>query len=1391
MNHTPMQLAHTLKWTQKSESQVPLRIRPMSALKLFVLLSAAWHAYAAVCPRQPHPSTCYGSITKNLEELAGDALTKFHKDGLMYIVRKFEEISLDLVQADTSETHCLESLDTEQYKKQQDFKVLEARLKGACSQDSFPRYTKNDRTPVVTAMQERGEHASRQEKPFSHMIQLKDKDDFRASLTKKRQGEHMSLLEQNAPGFMRGHYSRELGAQKLRLQTSGSKRNDFNKKALPSVYVPSGVGQPSTDRPSRDNTFLHVKRSCRLSTFKKVANILNIIFFRGDLEHIKPRFVKLLQEHTIPLPKVDGVSFGQAKFKHVNFDSMELEDKESHLTFSIKGLEVETTMIDIGINTGFWSNVFSFLQTTETGFFKKVGAVIKSAFKDEIKCKGTAYGSLGKTDLTVDIVFDMDGKKFAFKNTQFSLEKLNVGFTLDGVCAVCGASCKADVTRQIKSELQSVMNTEIAKAEEDISEELLKHPAAHAVLDFCDETNGLFDECSMSNLDHLLRLFRDARKFFQYINDRGWPGSIRRHELQGELREVLQEYEKLARFYRDEAQPSKYTKVQPGEYSIIPRWKRVESQEPEFEDNIEPLDYKPDNTLQNGYLATLAETIASGLKTFLSPAEGAEEIMFNLCGFKDGSTDLDIIQHAVEKAPSPVRKLATDAVSGIFTYLMCKRKFYTCTGYGKPFFFYVRKTTSTLARMERDAKVAYANPYQDAVGSAEKELNMMHLKKRFGDAFINYGKRVAYKLLDEGNGVEATTKRYDAFLAVAGDQVVRRTFDRIFQFCRDVRQFLQNGEDLEMREGTKESDTRFKRDLKFAVTQLNKWKCSGRDTMQCTRLKLLLPALVKTIYSLKPYDLYFNVWNPSLLGAIVTDSVVGNNLHMGTFIKTLFDALSAAGNLELDHGRVQLGSTFDFVQDSVLKPIFDYKDGDTCTKCLSETHPGGAWAHQKAREAKCAENKEQTCYFVSEPCSDNIEEAVQENHLLLQPTYSQCTPCEIGASRCYADRSLTTELIKPYPKRPWNVKHKITTESLEDQLLDAFTFKPQNLHVEYQACALKESVEQIRAVESQCPGVMLPEPNMLRLFQKRERVEWTYLWDSLRVSGSSKEQNDAIENFKSKTQAKNTELGMWRTEGNTVEGFKCNDDCQRCYGNDGYTFPTADDTVPLKGYDITSIPTTTTYNNDANADAIPWIRKENWNVAEGKYRPRCECEPSYDIPPGSEKYKKCKGTKFKDITMVCELVRNGGILSGCHEGHFVMSVNKGTADTRCLMIQIKFKEPEHCLGLKSNSTKQVDITRRCAKERTTFSARRPSLASRAEPTFTFLEYGKCPAGFHKEVSGLGKSYCRKFESGDSFVESFKAWKDRKGSETDSQCDKSENPFYDRRRRLLQHSGATS
>merc|ERR1712167_159453 len=202
----------------------------------------------------------------------------------------------------------------------------------------------------------------------------------------------------------------------------------------------------------------------------------------------------------------------------------------------------------------------------------------------------------------------------------------------------------------------------------------------------------------------------------------------------------------------------------------------------------------------------------------------------------------------------------------------------------------------------------------------------------------------------------------------------------------------------------------------------------------------------------------------------------------------------------------------------------------------------------------------------------------------------------------------------------------------------------------------------------------------------------------------------------------------------SLDGFQCAEDCKKCYGAKGYPFPNA------AGYKLSAIPVTSTYSADGTE--IPWIREENWDKEKGFYRPRCECEPSY-ANDTKQRHECPKGEKYSDNTMVCELVRNGGILNGCHQGRFVVSgIRERDGGRKCFLVEIDLTRADHDLTPGVVQDVRLDYTRQCVRDNIgSFVKSRSPTAHRAVPTVTPLRK-TCLAGWEESEMSSGEvTFC--------------------------------------------------
>jgi hypothetical protein len=166
--------------------------------------------------------------------------------------------------------------------------------------------------------------------------------------------------------------------------------------------------------------------------------------------------------------------------------------------------------------------------------------------------------------------------------------------------------------------------------------------------------------------------------------------------------------------------------------------------------------------------------------------------------------------------------------------------------------------------------------------------------------------------------------------------------------------------------------------------------------------------------------------------------------------------------------------------------------------------------------------------------------------------------------------------------------------------------------------------------------------------------------------------------------------------------------------------------------------------------------------------------------------------------MVCELVRNGGILNGCHQGRFVVSgIRERDGFRKCFLVEIDLTKAEHKLAIDPN--KKLDYTRQCLREHIgSFVKSLSPTAHRTVPTVTPLRR-TCLSGWEESEMSSGEvTFCRK-TADDSFETALKALnkKRKDGSPKEKKpSGKSGRQLLQRRtkamprRRLLQKAGGS-
>jgi hypothetical protein len=637
-------------------------------------------------------------------------------------------------------------------------------------------------------------------------------------------------------------------------------------------------------------------------------------------------------------------------------------------------------------------------------------------------------------------------------------------------------------------------------------------------------------------------------------------------------------------------------------------------------------------------------------------------------------------------------------------------------------------------------------------GKDGKELSTFSLKKMAWDAAKSVLKRVLYQALlkKDPKGGEG---RYDNLMKALNSKYFLRSVDNILQLLRDGAHGFVEEEEYQKRQGIKFNDTTTQTDLNYLKEKIRQIP-EDRDPELKKEDKFILKGMKKSaekaidlLYKIakkNPSDLYVNVYSPLVLAYLAGDVMEG---HLHDFVDLI------------NHIIV------------VSKGVLSFKGGDTLQpgpfaremrSILNGTR--ATWDEAKSRLKNCRLSGEYIvgkCYHLTNPCPKTDDTKGLAQH---------CTPCNttITSERCAIGKEKMDEDREP--RRPWNMPTKLNVDVLKDKALDAFV-SGQNIENTYHACTIKESRDNIKKTENQCRGFALPEPNIFKFFRRKETGKFTYWWDS----------------FSKQDKLKKDYIGGW-VHGDSLDGFQCSEDCKNCYGEKGYPFPNA------AGYKLSAIPVTSTYRSDGTE--IPWIREENWDKENGVYRPRCECEPSYT--EDTKQRHVCTGKKYSDNTMVCELVRNGGILNGCHQGRFVVSgIRERDGHRKCFLVEIDLTKAEHKLAIDPN--KKLDYTRQCLREHIgSFVKSLSPTAHRAVPTVTPLTL-TCLSGWKKSEMSSGEvTFCRK-TADDSFETALKALnkKRKDGSPKEKKpSGKSGRQLLQRRtkamprRRLLQKAGGS-
>ena len=998
----------------------------------------------------------------------------------------------------------------------------------------------------------------------------------------------------------------------------------------------------------------------------------------------------------------------------------------------------------------------------------------RSVFGFDLHAKGTVKASLDPTDFRTTIQFTDDPtNRLVFSNTQVTLGKLKIaenGVNLEGnlkdvineeIMNLGAPLFLPKITKKLEHFMQRTANGGISTANGGKS--TLKD-----LFTLCDKdiqaknkgfswvTDILSDKSFLGAIDEALKVLRDSLMFLDRIKKNDEVGQ----SVKTNVEDLDKNYGILMDFYSDTTTKTRQSKYSQHTDDATGKRYWTANDSPQTKRWDEPFWYKSDDAKQVQFARKMTQHARRFMKSFLD-ADPETFYQSEVCA-EDRHRNRRVGEVAtfLSKLTPPLIHMAYHTFKLVRTYEQCKQNGATkdeC----HPSTFLKPLRMLQLELMEKDCRTMSSYEYDNKFEQKgwKKRLSLASLLRRLGNLAAVLCKRVLYRALSQNvqnSGPEAlknvnATERF--FHQTLGHPLFRRRLDGVFRFLRDTKT-LMNAEERRDKQVEKLAKTRLQQDIDFVQRQLDTHKRAYPDNKRLADFSRLVMKVINTVHGILPRDVYINLYNPSWLGNVLYDYAMGN----WDFASIVIDCYYIQKHITAWKEKAEMSKQSDkfyetkvdhmnYFYKHILTPLIEYNPNDHQAadhwrKKLSLPGtfelPGGTFKaiDLRFRRAECAHSAPSEfghCSYETDPCNENdASEFI--------PLSSRCVPCKLNTV-CPTTHGSNTEIVSPRPRLPWNTPVKLTVATLRERFWELAAAAPPPVELDYQFCILKETTG-VTAVGNMCPNVKLPEPNMFKLFLKKETVKFDLF-------------TAAILRHKGTKEVETIDTPWITRSGNAVSGFKCTEDCLHCYGDDGYFFS------DIKGYEIAEIPSTTTYNSDPRDPAIPWIRGENWDAAVGKYRPRCECEHSYNGP------KKCDGEIFKDVTMVCELVRNGGIMNGCHEGHFVIPAKKGAEET-CILVNLALHEATTNHSLHTR-TEYHDITFQCARNYVgSLIQEKERTATRPMPTAQKLT-NTCPSGFSR-TSALGGKYCRKDE--DSF---------------DKQADKRDQ----RRRSLLQHQGATS
>ena len=862
----------------------------------------------------------------------------------------------------------------------------------------------------------------------------------------------------------------------------------------------------------------------------------------------------------------------------------------------------------------FEKKVENFVNEKISSEVKKNGKSLAKLSSLEYMCDGWIEAGYGKADVGTSIQFTNDPNKLidaTLPKIDGSKVHVDLHFGKNDVCGVAQKLVgKEKLINGFKAFIPDFLNSKLSYVEKKVEDKLNALPVLQT---FAEVGEGyanpvqwveemLGDKCFIDNLQRFINVAVDFREFWKRLDEEG----DRVNKV--EKGDVTNNYLKVRREFLELEEEKKRSKE-------------------EREKAIGEAAHHARKVLEVFYKAT------------------PEELHIELCNLNgDGLKRIEMVLRALAEDNEPVVSLSYHFYKLYQIHKKTNNGNYEME-YLQPLFAFNEDRNNSAYSRVRNAKKVVVFKRKDG-----SELSLTSMAVDAAKVAGSVLKKLAFFTF------ESKSYKDQKHEATYADLIESFSSKYFYRFLDEFQQLLRDGLEGWKREEQyqvdvlkiERSQTSTQKDLRWFKQEVKKIpseSCeSAKDVKICERAlnsmkKGLLgepgkegdqyKGVIRLLLDLSenPGDLYVNVYSPSVHANLLMDWLTGKLAKQRLLIKGFEDILSKVIELHQNNTELVRADIMPFVKNN-FKNIFNSYGGYDSTVKREST-----WLLMRNRMKKCREEGDDTegkCFHWSDPCLQSNRAA----HL----SSGRCLECTKKDVRCRV--ALGSEIYMKdeiEPKRPWNTPTKLTPLVIADRALDFSTSMPQRIENTYQACSIKESKDNVQAAEGQCPGLALPEPNLFKLFRRKETARFRYWWDELRIKVGNEESTQGKHEF--------DDDAIWKSAGESLDGFKCAKDCENCYGKKGYLFPNA------AGYKLSAIPVTSTYSADGTE--IPWIREENWDKEKGFYRPRCECEKSYT--EDTKQRHVCKGQTYSDNTMVCELVRNGGILNGCNQGRFVVS----------------------------------------------------------------------------------------------------------------------------------------